>query len=144
MAEVFIYNKMKYSFLKKIISVAVVLIIIIQVISVNLTFAQGGSTPLTGSSPSGISGTFSGVVYTTIISGILQPVVKLLIALAILFFLWGVFRFMISEGDKREEGRQFMFWGVVGIFVMVSVWGLVNILTNTFKLDTSSIVIPSV
>lgn len=81
------------------------------------------------------SETFKDLIDEKIIIGIISPVTKLLIALAIVFFLWGVFKFMIQEGDKKEEGREFMFWGIIGIFVMVSVWGLVNILVNTFNLD---------
>lgn len=81
---------------------------------------------------------FKDLIDNKIITGILDPVVKLLIALAIVFFLYGVFKFMIAEGDKKEEGREFMFWGIIGIFVMVSVWGLVNILVNTFNLDSTT------
>lgn len=82
---------------------------------------------------------FKDLVEKTIIKDILNPVVLLLISLAIVFFLWGVFKFIKEEGNKKEEGKEFMFWGIVGIFVMVSVWGLVNILSNTFNLDTSGI-----
>jgi hypothetical protein len=163
---------MRYSFLKKIISAMVVLVVVLQFAVFNMSFASpSGTFNVTGSNTSvnvsataqigntngggltdlsrGYSGTvkagtFSDTVYNTIIIGILQPLIKLLIALSIVFFIWGVFKFMIAEGDKREEGRQFMFWGVVGIFVMVSVWGLVAILTNTFKLDTTGIKIPSI
>jgi hypothetical protein len=43
---------------------------------------------------------------------------------------------MFSEGgEKKEEGKQYMLWGIVGIFVMVSVWGLVNIVKQTFNLS---------
>lgn len=87
---------------------------------------------------------FKDLVTNTIIGDILNPTVLLLIALAIIFFLWGVFKFMIAEGDKKEDGKQFMLWGIVGIFVMVSVWGLVSILASTFKLETSrTLEIPS-
>ncbi len=71
---------------------------------------------------------------------ILMSVIKLIGALALLFFLWGVMKF-IRDADnaaKREEGRQFIIWGIIGLFVMVSVFGLVRILENTFQLPTQN------
>ncbi len=77
--------------------------------------------------------TFKGLV-STIINCLLNPIVGLIVSLSILSFIWGIFKFIRSAGDDKQEGRELMFWGVVGIFVMVSVWGLVNILRNTFTL----------
>ena len=80
---------------------------------------------------------FKGVV-NLIIEGILQPLVPFLIGLAVVVFIYGVLLLMLSEGgEKKEEGKQYMLWGIIGIFVMVSVWGLVAIVSNTFKLDTN-------
>ncbi len=74
-----------------------------------------------------------------IISGILRPLVPFLVGLAVVVFIYGVITLMLSEGgEKKEEGKQFMLWGIIGIFVMVSVWGLVAILSGTFQLDTKS------
>lgn len=69
-----------------------------------------------------------------IISDVLRPTVSLLVALAVVFFLVGVVKFMFSVGDetKRKEGKNMMIYGVIGLFVMISVWGLVGLLTNTF------------
>jgi hypothetical protein len=52
-------------------------------------------------------------------------------------FIWGVIKFVInpSEEVKREQGRQFMLWGVIALTVMVCVWGLVAILANTFGIN---------
>ena len=76
----------------------------------------------------------------TIINGILKPIVPLLVSLAVVFFIYGVLVFMFSEGgEKKEEGKQYMFWGIIGIFVMVSVWGLVTVLQGTFNLQNTPI-----
>ena len=66
--------------------------------------------------------------------GIIQQLVVLVIAIALLTFLWGMARFIMNAGDKDgvEQGRKLMLWGIVGLFVMVSVWGLVGILQNSF------------
>ena len=61
----------------------------------------------------------------------------ILISIAVLILVYGLFKFIANAGDPaaRKEGRSFILWAVIGIFVMTSVWGLVNILKNTFQLD---------
>lgn len=78
--------------------------------------------------------TFKEFVSAIIIRGIIQPITTLLLALAILYFLWNVVQF-IRKNDKPEEIEKFKthtMWGIVAIFVMVSVWGLVQILVTSF------------
>ncbi len=60
--------------------------------------------------------------------------VLLVMALAIVLFFWGVAKYILSGADaeKRKEGSYYMLYGVVGIFVMSAVWGLVFFLSNTF------------
>ncbi len=71
----------------------------------------------------------SGVV-TDLISGILF----LLLALTLLVFLWGVAKFILKSDSEteREKGKQVMIWGLIGIFVMVSVTGIVYLVAVTF------------
>jgi hypothetical protein len=40
-----------------------------------------------------------------------------------------------GDAQARKEGTKLIFWSVIGIFIMVSVWGLVNIVSNTVSLD---------
>jgi predicted PurR-regulated permease PerM len=64
--------------------------------------------------------------------------VPLIFALAFFVFIWGVFQYFIAGGhdeEKKEKGKSLMLYGLIGFFVMVSVWGLVNILVGTFNLD---------
>ena len=61
-------------------------------------------------------------------------VVPLIFALAFAVFLWGMLNYFFLNGGsdtKREEGRQFALWGILGMVVLFSVWGLVNILLST-------------
>lgn len=62
-----------------------------------------------------------------------RSVVPVLFALAMVVFLWGVTQFIMNSADeaKRSQGKQFMVWGIIGLFVMFSIWGLVSILRNT-------------
>lgn len=76
---------------------------------------------------------FKGLVYT-IMTDILEPLTLIILALAVVFFLWNIAQ-VIRKSDQPEELQKFKakaVWGVVGIAVMVSLWGLVRILVNTF------------
>jgi hypothetical protein len=58
-------------------------------------------------------------------------VIPLLFALAFLFFLFGIARYFFTGGEEnREKGKVFVLWGLVGMFVLFSVWGLVRLLLS--------------
>ena len=80
------------------------------------------------------SSTLSSIIKNVI--GVLGLVVPLLVSAAVIVFLYGVLRFIIKssagDADGRKEGIDFMIWGIIGIAVMVSVWGLVGFVTGTF------------
>lgn len=50
--------------------------------------------------------------------------------LALLFFFWGVAKYIWSEGQSKEDGRKIMIWGIVALFVMSSVWGIIAFIQN--------------
>ncbi len=69
----------------------------------------------------------------------LEGVVPVIIGLAVILFLWGMLKFiMASDEAGRKEGKNFMLWGIVSLFVMVSVWGLVAILVTSFPVANFS------
>lgn len=71
-----------------------------------------------------------------LINTFIRPLVPLLVGLAVVMFIYGVFLMVFyKEGEKREDGKDFMLWGIIGLFVMISVWGLVAILQGTFGLN---------
>ncbi len=76
---------------------------------------------------------FSDLAYTVVYC-FFNTAVEIILALSVVVFLWGIFRFLSSE-EKKEEGKQFMFWSIIGIFVMVSLWGLVSILKSTIAVN---------
>lgn len=68
-------------------------------------------------------------------------IVPIIITLAFLVFIWGVVDNFFLHGDeekKREEGRQFVVWGVLGLAALLSVWGLVNILLSTLGISPAA------
>ena len=72
-------------------------------------------------------------------------VVPIIFALAFVYFLIGVFKYVKGAGDETErtKGKDMIIWGVVGLFVMSAVWGLVKVVKNTVNIPTGdSNVIP--
>jgi hypothetical protein len=65
----------------------------------------------------------------------------LLILAALVLLLFGIVKtfFFNSDEASRKEGKSFVLHGIIALFVMVSVWGLVNILRGTFLLDNDNI-----
>ena len=81
---------------------------------------------------SSICAVASNILY--IINNILVPVI---FAIAFIVFLYGVAsKYIFSHGDaeKVAEGHRLILWGLIGFVVMVSLWGLVNVVANTFGL----------
>ena len=64
-------------------------------------------------------------------------IIPLIILLALISFLYGVYEYV--KGGKREIGgaRDAMLYGLIGLFVMVSVWGLINFVGDTFGVDST-------
>lgn len=69
---------------------------------------------------------------------IIGNLVPLLFAIAVVGFIWGVIQMVLNpeDAEKRKQGKMYMVWGIVGLFVMLSIWGLVQILANTFGIQT--------
>lgn len=78
----------------------------------------------------------------SIVSDILIPLV---FTLALLFFFWGVAKYIWSEGQGKDDGRKIMIWGVVALAVMTSIWGIITFLSTELGLDSQGAVqIPTI
>ncbi|MEI6478779.1 MAG: hypothetical protein WCO18_00655 [bacterium] len=71
----------------------------------------------------------------------IEKYISVLILVAVVIFLSGVVKF-VSAGDseeKRQSGRQVMVFGIIVLFVMISVWGIVALIYNSFLSGTVSL-----
>ena len=77
--------------------------------------------------------------------GIGNTVTYLLVALAVIFIVWNVVKYVIGGNNPEEKTKAGfnVLWVIVGLFIIVSIWGLVNILTNTFKTSATNQAIPN-
>ena len=76
-------------------------------------------------------------IFAAIITILENSIIPIIVGLAVVTFLIGVLKFIRSAGEEkaRSEGKQFMLWGIIGLAVMVSVWGLVGIVTGTLGIE---------
>ncbi len=79
------------------------------------------------------------------VNSFITGLTRIVISLAIVVFFWGLVVYLMNVGDseKRKEGIHIMIWGVVAIFVMVSVWGIVELLQGTFSVQNKDPIIPN-
>ncbi len=68
---------------------------------------------------------------------IIDPAILIVFAAGFFLFVWGLVEFLwnLNAGGENEEGKKHMLWGIVGMFVMVSVYGILSLLDNTFELN---------
>jgi hypothetical protein len=70
----------------------------------------------------------------TSVTDLINRLIPIVISIALLLFLIGIVQFVTAGGDeeKRAAARGMIIFGIIALFVMVSVWGFVNILSKTF------------
>lgn len=70
---------------------------------------------------------------------IFNYLVIIIMALGTVVFLWGVISYIIAAGDEQKimQAKSYMFYGIITLFVMAAVWGLVAVLQNTFGIDSA-------
>jgi len=64
---------------------------------------------------------------------IITPLIVLLLAIATLVFLWGLLEFILGSAspEKRQKGLKHIGWGIVGLFIMISAWGILTFIESS-------------
>ncbi len=71
-------------------------------------------------------------------------VIGLFVALAVIVFFWGLIKYLWgANAENASEGLKLMFWGIIAIFVMVSIWGIIALLRTSFGVDTNESIRPA-
>ena len=84
-----------------------------------------------------IPGTFFQILCK--IGDLLNSVIPILVALGVVYFVYGVVTYMIGNDEEaKQRGRDKIIFGIIGLAVIVCVWGLVNIVIRTFQVESGS------
>lgn len=72
-----------------------------------------------------------------IVTYVIDPAVKVVFTLGLFMFLWGFIEFLweLKDGKVSEDGKNHMVYGLVGMLIMVSVYGIISLVMNTFGID---------
>jgi hypothetical protein len=74
-------------------------------------------------------------VLQMVVTEVFSPLYQLAVAIAFVYFLYGVFRFImdLSDPEKKNLGKSHLLWGTVGLFIMFSVGGILRIFNDVFQ-----------
>ena len=72
-----------------------------------------------------------------IVANIISPLVQLLFALATVIFIWGLIGFFMGSenAEARKTGVNHILWGIIGMAIMVSVYGIIRFVASTVGVD---------
>ena len=82
---------------------------------------------------------------TTFADFLNKSVIPAIVAIAVLFFVWGVTKYFImgaTNEESREKGRQLVLWGILALVLILSLWGITNALVTSFGIGTTTVVCP--
>lgn len=103
-----------------------ILIFLVSITAISLPFTVSAVVCPAGGTPEN----FNDIV--CILKDLVTTAIPVVASLALVVFFWGLAKFILKADDvkAREEGRQVMMWGIVALFVLVSIWGIIFFLTN--------------
>ena len=90
---------------------------------------------------SGVNQEWAEYYRDTIVWAVNSVLVPILMAIAFIVFLWGVFNYFIrgaADEKSRTDGKKFVMWGIIGFVIISSLWGVVNTLRRRVWIRMSS------
>jgi fumarate reductase subunit D len=72
----------------------------------------------------------------TTVRDIASSLIPLFMIFAVAVFLWGIVKYVTAAGDeeKAKSAKGYIIYGLIGIFVMIAFWGIIEIVTQTFDI----------
>lgn len=64
----------------------------------------------------------------------LDKILLVMMGVAVVMFVYYIIKFFLRPSDERKEGSKYLMWSIIGFFVILSFWGIVRVLENTFNL----------
>ena len=100
-----------------------------------------GLTPVVASAATLDCTTKGTIVYMVCqVTTIVTSLVPILMALGVIYFIYGVATYVIAaDAEAQKAGRERMIFGIIGLVVIVAIWGLVSVLTSTFGISTDTV-----
>lgn len=76
-----------------------------------------------------------------ILDEIINPIIAVLAAAALVYFLWGLLTFILNAANesKRAESKQHILWGLIGLMIMISAYAIIEVGLRTFGVQNADI-----
>lgn len=76
---------------------------------------------------------------------VVRAMVPVAVALLLLVFIWGVAQFILyaDNEEKRSEAKHIFVWGIIALFVVLSIWGIIILLQTTFFGSGGTTILPT-
>ncbi len=74
------------------------------------------------------------------VGNIVGAALPIVVGIALLVFFWGLVKYIFAQGseDKQGDAKKIMLWGIIALFVMISVWGLVGFIGEALGVDAET------
>ena len=76
----------------------------------------------------------------TVIKGLLNSLIPIIFGLSLIYFFWGIAQFILHDAGNektREAGKKKIMWGVVALFVFISIYGIIKYIGDTLGIETN-------
>lgn len=73
---------------------------------------------------------------TNDVGSIIDTLIPIVFTLALLGFFYGLVKYIFGAEHDKDQAKKTMIWGIVALFVMAAVWGLVNFLGDAVGVET--------
>lgn len=73
-------------------------------------------------------------ILSNVATQIFTPIYQVVVGVAVLYFLYGAVKYVIdlNNPEKQTTGKSHLFWGMVGLFIILSVGGILSAIGGTF------------
>ncbi len=75
---------------------------------------------------------------------LVNTIIPLFMVIAVAVFLWGIVKYITAAGDEEaaKTARGYIIYGLIGVFVMVAFWGIIQVVASTFGVGIGGTVAP--
>ena len=78
-----------------------------------------------------------------LIEQVVGRLIPIVVALALIWFIWGLIQFLIAaDSEGRDDGKSKMWWGIIALFVIVSIWGIVAFIGHILGINQTTNITP--
>ena len=70
---------------------------------------------------------------------ILNPLILILFSVAFIWFAWGVVQLITADASKKSEAKNAVVWGLVGMFIMFSTYGIIRLIIDTLGMNKGDV-----